>query len=275
MKYRCTKCNYILLCIKFAKVKKKNCINGMKVNILLYILIILGWIIYFLYSIIYFRAVSSVIIDDDIFNDDNLILNRDSLKIQNLTSFNASASKSIWDHHENAPAMTMLHLRMNAMQRSKVVKLMKSSEMSVKLDNVKLSQYDFADVLNMFLPEYNCASLERIGELLNGQGWWLCGTRTFLNDQNHKCIIYSFNKNNSKMSFEQTLARETSCEIHVFDPFISKDDVILQNNNDRIKYHYQWLGVVDDQNYMLDELDVQINSFPENTLSQVNDNINT
>ena len=78
----------------------------------------------------------------------------------------------------------------------------------------------FRRIWDFYTPDYNCPLLkERVGRLGDG-GKWVCGMRALLEDR--PCLIYSLGSAGD-ISFEEELLNRTSCEVHTFDPTLTKE----------------------------------------------------
>eukprot|EP00759_Apiculatamorpha_spiralis_P020332 PhF_6_TR25745/c0_g1_i1/m.36288 len=67
----------------------------------------------------------------------------------------------------------------------------------------------------LFQPDFNCPSLERIGSLGDG-GKWMCGVNILL--QHKDCIVYSFGSNGNRVFEKAVLEMTPYCVIYTFDP---------------------------------------------------------
>lgn len=73
----------------------------------------------------------------------------------------------------------------------------------------------------IFKPTWNCFAKERVGNQYDG-GKWHCNINALRRFP--KCIIYSLGSN-ADVGYETAVRERTDCEIHVFDPTVSKERV--------------------------------------------------
>jgi FkbM family methyltransferase len=73
----------------------------------------------------------------------------------------------------------------------------------------------------IFKPTWNCLAKERVGNKFDG-GKWHCNINAIR--KHPRCIVYSLGSN-ADVGYELAIRDRTDCEIHVFDPTVSKKKV--------------------------------------------------
>jgi len=96
-------------------------------------------------------------------------------------------------------------------------------------------------IWDWFTPDYNCPSLQRVGQLGDG-GKWVCRIEEL--QKKKPCVIYSFGVRDD-ISFEMESWNRTGCVVYAFDPTVEGlPEAIANNLSFPIIYHKEALGPV-------------------------------
>lgn len=84
----------------------------------------------------------------------------------------------------------------------------------------------FGSLENTFSPTFLCSDESRVGSTLrgHGDGKWVCSPQDAYNNASSRCLVYSVGSND-QWDFELgVLEHNPGCEIHTFDPTVSKPE---------------------------------------------------
>lgn len=118
---------------------------------------------------------------------------------------------------------------------------------SILASNLKWTMYG-----QVFSPEIMCPSIRKVGGI-SETGKWVCGVGTFLNIPG--CIVYIVGTDSSP-KFAQEIQATTSCEVHVFDPYLPESlKKEYQKLHQDIHYHDYTIAKQNGKQILLDASD--------------------
>eukprot|EP00210_Caulerpa_lentillifera_P003159 g3018.t1 len=177
-------------------------------------------------------------------------------------------AESSGNQQDNSRLLQILNHRLRVQHRKELKDAVENKLLDVSTISFNASHEIQARIMELFNQEVNCPSLRHIGGY-GMDGRWICGFDTFLSDKK-QCIVYSFAKNITNLEMEIAFLKETSCQVHLFDPFLhlnKLDELTMQYN--AFYHHNSTLAAREDVNYLFDELRPDLSSIQEWPLDHI------